>query len=28
VHWTALLMTLPEAPEPEVDGVLMSNWEI
>ena len=28
VHWTDLRMTLPEAPEPEVDGVLMSNWEI
>ena len=28
VHWTDLRMTLPDAPEPEVDGVLMSNWEI
>ena len=28
VHWTDLRMTLPEAPEPEVNGVLMSNWEI
>jgi GNAT superfamily N-acetyltransferase len=28
VHWTDLRMTLPEAPEGEVKGVVMSNWEI
>lgn len=28
VHWTDLRMTLPEAPERQANGVLMSNWEI
>lgn len=28
VHWTDLRMTLPDAPEPLVQGMLMSNWEI
>lgn len=28
VHWTDLRMTLPDAPEAEVKGVVMSNWEI
>jgi hypothetical protein len=28
VHWTDLRMTLSDAPEPETDGILMSNWEI
>ena len=28
VHWTDLRMTLPEATEPEANGLLMSNWEI
>ena len=28
VHWTDLRMTLPDAPEPETNGILMSNWEI
>ncbi len=28
VHWTDLRMTLPEAPEPVANGILMSNWEI
>ncbi len=28
VHWTDLRMTLPDAPEPVTNGILMSNWEI
>ncbi len=28
VHWTDLRMTLPEFPEPETNGIMMSNWEI
>jgi GNAT superfamily N-acetyltransferase len=28
VHWTDLRMTLPDAPEPDARGVVMSNWEI
>lgn len=28
VHWTDLRMTLYDAPEPAVTGIVMSNWEI
>ena len=28
VHWTDLRMTLSDRPEPEMRGVVMSNWEI
>ncbi len=28
VHWTDLRMTLPDAPEARVEGIVMSNWEI
>lgn len=28
VHWTDLRMTLPDVPEAEVQGIVMSNWEI
>lgn len=28
VHWTDLRLTLAEAPEPQPDGIVLSNWEI